>query len=127
MDKMEAMEKEQKQQEAQKKLFEGLKFFLNREAPRESLAFVIRWVRAVVVKLPRKSQDVFTERNKETIRINLKLVSMFCVLLLPYRCFGGEVSWDKSVCIGSTYEVTDETITHQIVDRPNIDKQYINR
>ncbi|XP_031712705.1 pescadillo [Anarrhichthys ocellatus] len=43
------------------------------------------------------------------------------------RCFGGEVSWDKSVCIGSTYKVTDETITHQIVDRPNIDKQYINR
>ncbi|XP_054466838.1 pescadillo [Anoplopoma fimbria] len=43
------------------------------------------------------------------------------------RCFGGEVSWDKSVCIGSTYEVTDETITHQIVDRPNVDKQYINR
>ncbi|KAM6944922.1 pescadillo [Lycodopsis pacificus] len=43
------------------------------------------------------------------------------------RCFGGEVSWDTSVCIGSTYKVTDETITHQIVDRPNIDKQYINR
>ncbi|XP_070760481.1 pescadillo isoform X2 [Enoplosus armatus] len=84
VDGMEAREKEQKQQEAQKKLFEGLKFFLNREAPRESLAFLI-------------------------------------------RCFGGEVSWDKSVCIGSTYELTDETITHQIVDRPNIDKQYINR
>ncbi|XP_031164978.1 pescadillo [Sander lucioperca] len=81
---MEAREKEQKQEEAQKKLFEGLKFFLNREVPRESLAFLI-------------------------------------------RCFGGEVSWDKSVCIGSTYEVKDETITHQIVDRPNIDKQYINR
>ncbi|TDH12868.1 hypothetical protein EPR50_G00050290 [Perca flavescens] len=81
---MEAREKEQKQEEAQKKLFEGLKFFLNREVPRESLAFLI-------------------------------------------RCFGGEVSWDKSVCIGSTYEVTDETITHQIVDRPNIGKQYINR
>ncbi|KAK2837311.1 hypothetical protein Q5P01_014523 [Channa striata] len=84
MEKMEAREKEQKQLEAQKKLFEGLKFFLNREVPRESLAFVI-------------------------------------------RCFGGEVSWDSSVCIGGTYEVTDETITHQIVDRPNIDKQYINR
>uniref|UniRef100_A0A3Q3X5H9 Pescadillo homolog n=1 Tax=Mola mola TaxID=94237 RepID=A0A3Q3X5H9_MOLML len=79
-----AQEKEQKLQEALKKLFNGLKFFLNRETPRESLAFVI-------------------------------------------RCFGGEVSWDKSVCIGSTYDVTDETITHQIVDRPNIDKQYINR
>ncbi|XP_068166799.1 pescadillo [Antennarius striatus] len=84
MENMEAREKEQKQLEAQKKLFEGLKFFLNREAPRESLAFVI-------------------------------------------RCFGGEVSWDKSICIGSTYEMTDETITHHIVDRPTIDKQYINR
>uniref|UniRef100_A0A4W6GAU4 Pescadillo homolog n=1 Tax=Lates calcarifer TaxID=8187 RepID=A0A4W6GAU4_LATCA len=48
-------------------------------------------------------------------------------LAFVIRCFGGEVSWDKSVCIGSTYEVTDETITHQIVDRPNIDQQYINR
>ncbi|XP_026200010.1 pescadillo [Anabas testudineus] len=84
MEKMEAREKEQKQLEAHKKIFEGLKFFLNREVPRESLAFVI-------------------------------------------RCFGGEVSWDKSVGIGSTYEVTEETITHQIVDRPNTDKQYINR
>uniref|UniRef100_A0A7N8Y0Z4 Pescadillo homolog n=1 Tax=Mastacembelus armatus TaxID=205130 RepID=A0A7N8Y0Z4_9TELE len=48
-------------------------------------------------------------------------------LAFVIRCFGGEVSWDKSVCIGSTYEVTDETITHQIVDRPNTDQQYINR
>ncbi|KAL3063177.1 hypothetical protein OYC64_002873 [Pagothenia borchgrevinki] len=84
MEKMEAREREQKEQEAQKKLLEGHKFFLNREVPREPLAFLI-------------------------------------------RCFGGEVSWDKSVCIGSTYEVTDESITHQVVDRPNIDKQYINR
>lgn len=84
IEKMEAREKEQKLLEAQKKIFEGLKFFVNREVPRESLAFVI-------------------------------------------RCFGGQVSWDKSVCIGSTYDVTDETITHQIVDRPNVDKQYMNR
>ncbi|PWA19581.1 hypothetical protein CCH79_00006978 [Gambusia affinis] len=84
MEKMEAREKEQKLLETQKKIFEGLKFFINREVPRESLAFVI-------------------------------------------RCFGGQVSWDKSVCIGSTYDVTDETITHQIVDRPNVDKQYMNR
>uniref|UniRef100_A0A3B4GI53 Pescadillo homolog n=1 Tax=Pundamilia nyererei TaxID=303518 RepID=A0A3B4GI53_9CICH len=83
--KMEAREKELKQQEAQKKLFEGLKFYLNREVPRESLAFVIRNVH------------------------------------------GSQVSWDKSVCIGSTYDVTDETITHQIIDRPSVGKQYINR
>ncbi|XP_051777435.1 pescadillo [Erpetoichthys calabaricus] len=80
----ELREKEKQQAEAQLKLFEGLKFFLNREVPRESLAFVI-------------------------------------------RCFGGLVSWDRSLCIGATYEVTDETITHQIVDRPNVDKQYLNR
>ncbi|XP_072409466.1 pescadillo homolog [Chiloscyllium punctatum] len=81
---LEERQKEQQMLEKQKKLFEGLKFFLNREVPRESLAFVI-------------------------------------------RCFGGKVSWDKSVCIGATYPVTDDTITHQIVDRPNLDKQFINR
>lgn len=35
--------KELEAQEKHKKLFEGLKFFLNREVPREALAFVIRW------------------------------------------------------------------------------------
>uniref|UniRef100_A0A8C5H850 Pescadillo homolog n=1 Tax=Gouania willdenowi TaxID=441366 RepID=A0A8C5H850_GOUWI len=84
MEMMEEKEKEKKLLEAQMKIFEGLKFFLNREVPRESLAFII-------------------------------------------RCFGGEVSWDKSVSIGSTYEMMDETITHHIVDRPNVDKRYINR
>ncbi|XP_061674266.1 pescadillo [Syngnathoides biaculeatus] len=84
MSKMEEREREQKQMEAHKKMFEGFKFFLNREVPRESLAFVI-------------------------------------------RCLGGEVSWDKSICIGSTYDETDETITHQIIDRPSVATQYINR
>ncbi|KAI2664952.1 Pescadillo [Labeo rohita] len=84
LEKMEAREKIELEQNKQKKLFEGLKFFLNREVPRESLAFVI-------------------------------------------RCLGGQVSWDKSLCIGSTYDETDETITHHIVDRPSIEKQYINR
>ncbi|XP_042297735.1 pescadillo homolog [Sceloporus undulatus] len=80
----EARRKEQNALEKQKKLFEGLRFFLNREVPREPLAFVI-------------------------------------------RCFGGEVSWDKSVCIGATYDVTDPKITHQIVDRPVLEKQVIGR
>ncbi|XP_077571037.1 pescadillo homolog [Stigmatopora nigra] len=82
--KMEEREKEQKQLESHKKIFEGLKFFLNREVPRESLAFVI-------------------------------------------RCFGGQVSWESSVCIGSTYNVTALSITHHIVDRPSVPTQYINR
>ncbi|XP_070807119.1 pescadillo homolog [Pituophis catenifer annectens] len=80
----ETRRKEEEDLEKQKKLFEGLQFFLNREVPREPLAFVI-------------------------------------------RCFGGKVSWDKSVCIGATYDVTDPRITHQIVDRPNVEKQVIGR
>ncbi|NP_001279817.1 pescadillo [Callorhinchus milii] len=83
----ELLEERQKERESlakQKKLFEGMKFFLNREVPRESLAFII-------------------------------------------RCFGGQVSWDKTLCSGALYEVTDKTITHQIVDRPNFNQQFINR
>ncbi|XP_067406302.1 pescadillo homolog [Emydura macquarii macquarii] len=80
----EVRKKEQEALEKQKKLFEGLRFFLNREVPREPMAFII-------------------------------------------RCFGGEVSWDKSVCIGATYDVTDPTVTHQIVDRPGPEKQVIGR
>lgn len=67
-----------------KTLFKGLKFFLNREVPREPLVFII-------------------------------------------RCFGGEVSWEKSLFIGATFEETDESITHHIVDRSSMDKKYISR
>ncbi|XP_049808323.1 pescadillo homolog [Schistocerca nitens] len=67
-----------------KSLFEGLKFFINREVPRERLVFII-------------------------------------------RCFGGEVSWDKLSFVGATFDESDETITHQIVDRPSLEKQYISR
>ncbi|XP_043757276.1 pescadillo homolog isoform X1 [Cervus elaphus] len=85
---MAAQEEDRRQeleaQEKHKKLFEGLKFFLNREVPREALAFVI-------------------------------------------RSFGGIVSWDKSLCIGATYDVTDPGITHQIVDRPGQQTPVIGR
>uniref|UniRef100_A0A182WLH3 Pescadillo homolog n=1 Tax=Anopheles minimus TaxID=112268 RepID=A0A182WLH3_9DIPT len=67
-----------------KTLFKGLKFYLNREVPREPLVFII-------------------------------------------RCFGGKVSWDKTMFVGATFDESDETITHQIVDRPTMDKQYISR
>ncbi|XP_043676991.1 pescadillo homolog isoform X2 [Vespula pensylvanica] len=67
-----------------KTLFKGLKFFLNREVPREPLVFIL-------------------------------------------RCFGGEVSWDKLLFVGATFDENDETITHQIVDRPSMDKQFLSR
>lgn len=67
-----------------KALFKGLKFFLNREVPREPFVLAI-------------------------------------------RSFSGEVSWDKASALGSTYQENDETITHQIIDRPLVGKTYLNR
>jgi pescadillo protein len=59
----------------QTKLFEGLRFFLSREVPRENLVFMI-------------------------------------------RALGGEVSWDNTVAPGATFSEEDNTITHQVADRP---------
>ncbi|KAL3270271.1 hypothetical protein HHI36_009324 [Cryptolaemus montrouzieri] len=48
-------------------------------------------------------------------------------LVFMIRCFGGEVSWDKLLFVGATFDENDESITHQIVDRPSMNKQYISR
>ncbi|XP_034194756.2 pescadillo homolog [Osmia lignaria lignaria] len=48
-------------------------------------------------------------------------------LVFMLRCFGAEVSWDKLLFVGATFDESDETITHQIVDRPSMTKQYISR
>lgn len=66
------------------RLFDGLKFFLNREVPRESLTFVI-------------------------------------------RSFGGEVSWDKNLFPGATFDESDASITHQIVDRSSMPERRLDR
>ena len=48
-------------------------------------------------------------------------------LLNKTRSFGALVSWDSSVSVGSTFGENDESITHQIVDRPNVNKKYLSR
>jgi pescadillo protein len=78
------MKQEAERIKKHKNLFKGLKFYINREVPREPVVFTI-------------------------------------------RCFGGEVSWDKLLFVGATFDESDESITHQIVDRPSIEKQYISR
>lgn len=69
---------------ALEKLFSGLKFFLNREVPRESLTFVI-------------------------------------------RSFGGEVSWDTNLFPGATFDESDSSITHHIIDRDSLPERHLNR
>lgn len=40
---------------------------------------------------------------------------------------GGNVSWDKTMCPGATYDASDESITHQLVDRPKLNDMVVNR
>lgn len=86
-EKVAEMKKEVERVKRLKCLFNGLKVFLNREVPRESLTLCI-------------------------------------------RAFGGQVSWDSSSFPGATFCESDESITHQVVDR-NEDstgqKQYLSR
>jgi pescadillo protein len=83
-DKLEEAKREVEAIERLKSLFKGLKFFISREVPRESVVFII-------------------------------------------RACSGEASWDSTIFAGCTYDETDESITHQIVDRPSVDKQYLSR
>ncbi|XP_014097041.2 pescadillo homolog isoform X2 [Bactrocera oleae] len=78
------LKKEAKELKALRSLFKGLKFYINREVPREPIVILI-------------------------------------------RSFGGKISWDSTVFVGATYDESDETITHQIVDRPILSKKYISR
>lgn len=48
-------------------------------------------------------------------------------LVFVIRCFGGLVSWNSACSTGATFDEKDETINYQIVDRPEINKQYLSR
>ncbi|KRZ63416.1 Pescadillo -like protein [Trichinella nativa] len=48
-------------------------------------------------------------------------------LTFVIRCCGGEVSWDPIFEYGSKFSENDETITHQVVDRPTIANMIDNR
>jgi len=48
-------------------------------------------------------------------------------LAFVIRSCGGEVSWDPTVAYGSTFAGDDPSVTHQIVDRPSIETQDVNR
>jgi len=48
-------------------------------------------------------------------------------LVFALRCLGASVSWDATLFVGATFQENDETITHQIVDRPSIETQYLSR
>jgi len=75
---------EEEKEKAFQSMFEGKKFFISREVPRDSLVFLV-------------------------------------------KCFGGDISWDETVGIGSSYQSNDEHITHHVIDRPTISNQRVDR
>ena len=50
-------------------------------------------------------------------------------LVFMIRCLGGQVSWDNTAAPGSTFNVEDTSVTHQICDRPrdSVDMKHIER
>jgi len=50
-------------------------------------------------------------------------------LVFMIRCLGGQVSWDNTAAPGSTFNVEDTTVTHQVCDRPrdSVDMKHIER
>lgn len=82
-------------------------------------------------QMEKMRKDIERSRKVKTLFKGLKIFVnrevprepiVFCV-----RALGGEVSWDKTLFVGSTFDEDDESITHQIVDRPSMEKQYISR
>ena len=50
-------------------------------------------------------------------------------MVFAVRALGGTCSWDATCAPGATYSETDETITHQLIDRPMPEgaKKYTSR
>jgi len=81
--------------------------------------------------------DEANRRKEEETKILQKLFSkckFFISREVPREMFafairacGGNVSWDKTMCPGATYDVSDESITHQLVDRPKLKDIIVNR
>lgn len=83
-DQLEEAKKEAEAVKRLQQLFTGLKVFVSREVPRESVTLLV-------------------------------------------RACGGTVSWDVALFPGATCAESDESITHQIVDRPTVDQLYLSR
>lgn len=135
----EEIRKEQQSRSRLLKLFCNTKFFLGRETPRESLTFILRYRKTNIndqcfPKLLHILKILILLKKKLFFFSNYKLnrcinLTWFCKEKIRFiRNFGAKVSWDPSVSAGATYLESDETITHQIVDRNQPPaKKYMNR
>lgn len=81
-----------------------------------------------VLKMKQEAQEVARLRNLfKGLKIFISREVPREPLVILIRSFGGQVSWDSSIFTGATFDENDETITHQIVDRPSVSNQYISR
>lgn len=44
-----------------------------------------------------------------------------------FRCCSGVASWDYTFGVGATYQESDDSITHHIIDRPTVANQRLDR
>lgn len=84
---------------------------------------------------PQKIREAREEREKVTRLKTLFKGLLFFVgrevpretVVFVLRCFGAQVSWDPLLFVGATFDEKDQRITHQIVDRPSLDKTFLSR
>ncbi|XP_059482472.1 pescadillo homolog [Neocloeon triangulifer] len=84
---------------------------------------------------PDKIAEIREEREKvKRLKTLFKGLKVFVNREVPrepvvfvLRCFGAEVSWDPLLFVGSTFDEHDTKITHQIIDRPSLERSYLSR
>ena len=64
-------------------------------------------------KSERESRNIFSGVKAFISRECPRAPLAFCI-----RSLGGEVSWDKELFPGGTFEMDDDEVTHLIIDRP---------
>ena len=64
-------------------------------------------------KCERSSRNIFAGVRAYISRECPRAPLAFCI-----RSLGGEVSWDKELFPGGTFDMDDEEVTHLIIDRP---------
>ena len=80
------------------------------------------------MKISKLSYLITSTIHSQLAANNFCCTKQFLTIWCPLnRSFGGCVSWESHDAPGATYDEQDDTITHQIVDRPSQDHVILSR